>query len=231
MRKISENIEIGYFFKSRAFFHLSSNLNTSCLSVVNGSNHTKCFLLGNPKCRTQPTLINLHSNDNSQEFYYNPFEVKLDRCAGSRNTLNDLSKKVCIQNKRKNLNLSIFNMITGINELKTLAKHISCECKCKFDDTKWKSNQWWNNDKCWCECKKHHICEKDYVWNPAICNCGNGKHLASIMDDSVITRDEVTKSCDEGAETKSNDETKTIPTNFNEKNITCKAQNFYLTFY
>ena len=24
-------------------------------------------------------------------------------------------------------------MITGINELKTLTKHISCECKCKFD--------------------------------------------------------------------------------------------------
>ena len=27
-------------------------------------------------------------------------------------------------------------MITGINELKTLAKHISCECKCKFDGIK-----------------------------------------------------------------------------------------------
>ena len=31
------------------------------------------------------------------------------------------------------------------------------------------------------------------------------------------------------AEAKSNDEeTKTIPTNFNEKNITCKIQNFYI---
>ena len=50
-------------------------------------------------------------------------------------------------------------MITGINESKTLTKHISCECKCKFDVTKCKSNQWWNNDKCRCECKKH-ICEK-----------------------------------------------------------------------
>ena len=27
-----------------------------------------------------------------------------------------------------------FNMITGINGLKTLTKRISCECKCKFDD-------------------------------------------------------------------------------------------------
>ena len=80
--------------------------------------------------------------------------------------------------------------------------------------------QWWNNDKCWCECKKHHICEKDYVWNPATCNCENGKYLASIMDDSAIICDEVIKSYDE--------EIKTIPTNFNEKNITCKTQNFYI---
>ena len=28
-------------------------------------------------------------------------------------------------------------------------------------------NQWWNNDKCRYECKKHHICVKDYIWNPA----------------------------------------------------------------
>ena len=46
-----------------------------------------------------------------------------------------------------NLNLSVFNMITGIYESKTLTKHISCECKCKSDGTKCSSNQLWNNDK------------------------------------------------------------------------------------
>ena len=56
-------------------------------------------------------------------------------------------------------------MITGIDESKTLSKHTLCECKCKVDKTKCNSNQWWNNDKCRFECKKHHICEKDYVWN------------------------------------------------------------------
>ena len=116
-------------------------------------------------------------------------------------------------------------MITGINESKTLTKHISCQCKCKFDGTKCKSNKWWNNDKYRCECKKHHICEKDYVRNPATCNCENGKYLASIKDDSVIACDEVIKSYDE--------EIKTSPTNFDEKNITCKMQSFYilLIFY
>ena len=52
-------------------------------------------------------------------------------------------------------------MITGINESKTLTKHVSCERKCKHAGRKCNSNQWWNNDKCRCECKKHHIREKD----------------------------------------------------------------------
>ena len=38
------------------------------------------------------------------------------------------------------------------------------------------------NDKCSCEFKTHHICEKDYVWNPSTRTCENGKYLASIMD-------------------------------------------------
>ena len=93
--------------------------------------------------------------------------VKLDRYSESCNTSNDLSIKICVPNKTEDLNLSVFNMITGINESKTLTKHISCECKCKFEETKCKSNQWWDNNKCQCVCKKHHICEKDYVWNLA----------------------------------------------------------------
>ena len=58
-------------------------------------------------------------------------------------------------------------MITGINESKTLTKYVSCKCKCRFDGRKCNSNQKSNNGKCRCECKTHHICGKDYIWNPA----------------------------------------------------------------
>ena len=80
----------------------------------------------------QPTLIHLHPNECSEEFHYYPFAFKLNRCVGSYNTLNYLSNKVCVPNKIEDLNQSVFNMITGINESKTLTKHISCECKCKL---------------------------------------------------------------------------------------------------
>ena len=95
-----------------------------------------CVSLSIQKCEIQPTLINLDPNEYSQEFHYNSFAVNLDRCVGSCNTINDLSNKVCVPNKTEDLNLSIFNMITGINESKTLTKHISCKRKCKFDEKK-----------------------------------------------------------------------------------------------
>ena len=168
--------------------------------------------LSNQKCEIQLTLINLHPNEYSQELRYSPFAVKLDKCVGSCNTLNDSSNKACVPNKTEDLNIHVFNTITGKNESKILTKDISCECKCKFDKRKCKSNQKWNNDKCRCECEKHHICEKYYIWNPATCSCENGKYLASIIDDSVFTYDEIID-----RKAKSNDEeTKTIRTNFNE---------------
>ena len=81
-------------------------------STVNASNHTKCVLLSNQKCMIQLTLINLNPNEYSQESHYYPFSVKLDRCDGGCNTLDNLYNKVCVPNK------------------------------------------------CRCECKKCHVCEK-----------------------------------------------------------------------
>ena len=70
-----------------------------------------------------------------------------------------------------------------------------------------------------------------YIWNPVTCCSENGKYLASIIDNSVITCDEIID-----AEVKSYDEkTKTVTTSFNEKNVICKTKNLsillYLPFY
>ena len=76
-------------------------------------------------------------------------------------------------------------MITRINDLKTLRKHILCKYKCKFHDSKCNLNQKWQNEKFRYACKnwkEHHVCEKDYIWNPATCNCENGNYLGRIID-------------------------------------------------
>ena len=57
--------------------------------------------------------------------------------------------------------------------------------------------------------------KKDHVWNPATCNCQNGKYLASIISDSTIMSDEIIE----------------VPTNLNEKKKkkkNCKLQKIYI---
>ena len=62
---------------------------------------------------------------------------------------------------------------------------------------------------------KNVIYVKKILLDPATCSCENEKYLASIMNDSAITCDEIID-----AAAKSNDEdTKNIPTNFNEKKV------------
>ena len=122
---------------------------------------------------TYPYWFNLV--EYNQGFCYYPLMVNLDRWNERCNTLGD-------PNKSEYVNLSNFNLTTSINETKTLSKHISFECKCKSDGRKYNSNPNSNSDKCWCECKypgEHHVAEKDYVLNPSICSCENGKYLES----------------------------------------------------
>ena len=54
---------------------------------------------------------------------------------------------------RKRQMLKVFNMIKNKNEARTMTKHISCDCKCKFNSKACNSNQKWNNKTCHCECK------------------------------------------------------------------------------
>ena len=88
------------------------------IRTVNASDQTKCVSLSSQKCMTRPTVINLHPNEYSHEFHYYLFAIRLRRCIGSCNTLNDLSNELCAPNKTEDLILSLFNMITWINESK-----------------------------------------------------------------------------------------------------------------
>ena len=122
-------------------------------------------------------------------------------------------------------------MITGINESKTLTKHISCEWNVNLIE----ENVIQINDEITINVSvsaKNVKYVKKIVWNAATFSCENGKYLASIMDDSAIICDEIIAAdikakaqSNKDAKTKLNDETKAIPTNFNEKNGTSKTQN------
>ena len=74
--------------------------------------------LSNQKYKIQPTLINLHLNDCSQELHYYPFAIRFERCVASCIVLNDFSNKVFVPNKIDELNIHLFDIITGKNQSK-----------------------------------------------------------------------------------------------------------------
>ena len=101
---------------------------------------------------------------------------------------------MCVPNETEDLNLHVFNMITGINESRISTKHISSKCECKFDSSKCNLNQKRNNNKCRCECKnpkEHSVGKKGYFLNPAICSRKNGKYVRSIVSHSIVICDEI----------------------------------------
>ena len=88
--------------------------------------------LNNEPCIISPALINLIPLD----FKY-PFMISLDTCSDS---FDDLSTKICVPSKTEEINVKVFNVITNKNKAKTMIKHISCGCKCKFNSAACNSN-------------------------------------------------------------------------------------------
>ena len=72
-------------------------------------------------------------NLNAAELNYYPFIISLDKCNGCCNAVDDLSTKICAPSETKDVNVEVFNTIAKINEAKTLVKHISRDCKYKFN--------------------------------------------------------------------------------------------------
>ena len=49
--------------------------------------------------------------------------------------------KICVLSEIRDVNVTVFNMVTKIDKAKTLVKHISCDCKRKSNRTTCNSNQ------------------------------------------------------------------------------------------
>ena len=60
------------------------------------------------------------------------------------------------------------------NEIKHIKWHETCKCECRLDAIVFNNKQRWNEDKCWCECKKltyKGVWDKIFIWNPSNCEC------------------------------------------------------------
>ena len=80
---------------------------------------------------------------------------------------------MCVPDVVKNLNVKVFNLMSRTNKTRRIEWHETCKCKCRLDVSVC-NNERWNDNKCKFECKElidKGVCDKEFVWNPSICEC------------------------------------------------------------
>ena len=79
-------------------------------------NVLKCISMKNQECKVREEIINV--NTNNPVFY--PFSVKVNKCSGNCNNINDPYARLCVPNVVKNVNLKVFNMVSWSNQTKQI---------------------------------------------------------------------------------------------------------------
>ena len=82
--------------------------------------------MNNQECKIRPEIINV--NANKSMFY--PFSIKVNKCSGICNNINDPYAKFCVPDVVKNINVKVFNLMSRINETRHIIWHGTCKCIC-----------------------------------------------------------------------------------------------------
>ena len=140
------------------------------LSGLTNVNSLSCISMNNQACKPRPEIVNVSSNE--PVFY--PFSIKISKCSGSCNNINDPYAKICYPDSVKDLNVKLFNLMSRTNETRHIKWHETCKCKFRLDASVCNNKQRWNDGKCKCECKElidKVVRNKGYAWNPSNCEC------------------------------------------------------------
>ena len=133
-----------------------------------------CISLKNQECKVSPKIVDVSSNN---PILY-PFSVKINRCSGNCNSIDDPYARICVPDIVKNLNVKIFNLMSKSNETTSIRLYETCKYFCRLNKIICNNKQRWNKDQCRFECKESiykGLCDKGYIFNPSNCKCGRDK--------------------------------------------------------
>ena len=63
--------------------------------------------MNNQECKVRPKIVDINSNN--PMFY--PFSIKVNKCSGNCNNINNPYAKICVPDIVKNLKVRVFNLI------------------------------------------------------------------------------------------------------------------------
>ena len=117
----------------------------------------ECVSIINQKYMPRPKILDVNEGVGEALFYL--YNVLVNKCSGSCNTLDNPMAKLCVPNVIKRVNMQVYNFLMRLNETRNVLWHESCKCLCKLNSSVCNNKQIWNDD------------DKGYTWNPSTCEC------------------------------------------------------------
>ena len=134
----------------------------------------ECVSVVNQRCKPRPNILDV--NEGIGEALLYPYNVQVNKCSESCNTLDHLREKLCVPNVIKGLNIKVYNFLTMLKETCNVLWHESCKCVCKLNSSVVITNKFgivilvdaivMNEDFA-----GMINCTKGYTWNPSTCEC------------------------------------------------------------
>ena len=148
------------------------NLLISLFNVLK-VNALECVSVINQKCMPRPKILHVNEGVGVALFY--PYNVLVNKCSESCDTINNPMAKLCVPGIVKRVNMQVYNFLMNVNETRNVLWHESCKCVCKLNSSVCNNKQIWNDDTCRCDCNEDFTgvvdCDKGYTWNPSTCEC------------------------------------------------------------
>ena len=136
----------------------------------------ECVSVVNQKCMPRSKIL---VNEGIGEALFYPYNVQVNKCSGSCNTLDNPVAKLCVPNVIKGVNMQVYNFLMRLNETRNVLWHESWKCVCKLNSSVCNNKQIWNSDTCRCDCNEDFAGvvgrDKEYVWKPSTCECQRDK--------------------------------------------------------
>ena len=82
----------------------------------------------NRKCMSRPKILDVNEGVGEALFY--PYNVLVNKCSGSCNTLDDPMANMYVPNIVKRVNMKVYNFLMRLNETLNVLSHESCKCVC-----------------------------------------------------------------------------------------------------
>ena len=86
-------------------------------------NTLECLSVINRECMPRPKILDVNEGIGEALFY--PYNVLVNKCSGSCNTLDNPMARICVPNIIKNVNIKVYNFLMMLNEARNVLWHES----------------------------------------------------------------------------------------------------------